>query len=63
MLIYLGAKLDWDSINLQFNSVVLAIHVNVADEKHTQVHHTQLPDHSTVLILNNVILTDRRSSR
>lgn len=41
------------------------MHVDVAGEKETQVHHSQLPDHPTVLILiiNNVILTDRRSSR
>lgn len=65
MLICLGAKLDWHSINLQLSRVALVIHVDVSDEKQTQAHHTQLPDHPAVLMLinNNVILTDRRSSR
>lgn len=65
MLIYLVAKLDQCSINLQLNSVVLVIHVDVADEKQTQVHHTQLPDHPAdlILIINNIILTDLQSSR
>lgn len=65
MLIYLVAKLDQCSINLQLNSVVLVIHVDVADEKQTQVHHTHLPDHPAdlILIINNIILTDLQSSR
>lgn len=65
MLIYLVAKLDWHSINLQLNSVVLVIHVDVADKKQTQALHLQLPGHPAILILiiNNVILTDPRSSR
>ena len=65
MLIYLCANLDRLSINLQLNSLVVVIHVDVADGEHTRVHHTQIPDHPAppLLIINNVILTDRRLSR
>lgn len=40
MLIDLGANLEWHSVNLQLDSVVVVIHVNVADAKQTQVYHT-----------------------
>lgn len=32
MLIYLVANLEWHSVNLQLNNVVLVIHVDVTDE-------------------------------
>lgn len=44
MLIDQAAKLSRHSINPQLNGVVPGIHVDVADEKQTKVHHTQLPD-------------------
>lgn len=46
MLIYLFTDRDQHSINPQLNSVVVvAVHVDDADEKQTQAHHTQLPHH------------------
>lgn len=44
MLIDQAAKPSRHSINPQLNGVVPGIHVDVADEKQTQVHHIQLSD-------------------
>lgn len=64
MLIDLVANLEWHSVNLQLDSVVVVIHVNVADEKQTQVYHTQLPAQPATFTLmrNNVALTGLQSS-
>lgn len=64
MLIDLGANLEWHSVNLQLDSVVVVIHINVTDEKQTQVYHTQLPDQPAIFTFmsNNVALTGLQSS-
>lgn len=65
MLIDLVANLEWHSVNLQLDSVVVVvIHVNVTDEKQTQAYHTQLPDQPAIFTFmsNNVALTGLQSS-
>lgn len=64
MLIDLVANLEWYSVNLQLDSIVVVIHVNVAEEKQTQMYHTQLPDQPAIFTFmsNNVALTGLQSS-